>query len=148
MKIVNIDEEIFISSERFKELSPLIMILEVTKNKASASLQQINFWKNHRGGGLQIVPLPLFRVKYVVTVALNHESIGTHPERIALIRPFVDQCDWKDINPPTGAKNWKILKQTTKQSLSIFIFYRTIVTDQKRQDKHIFQNTVQKVNTK
>ena len=38
MKIVNIDEEIFISSERFKELSPLIMILEVTKNKASASL--------------------------------------------------------------------------------------------------------------
>ena len=37
--------------------------------------------------------------------ALSHESIGKQPERIQKIKPFIDQCDWKDIDFPTGLKD-------------------------------------------
>ena len=35
--------------------------------------------------------------RYVATVALNHEIICKHPERMQKIRPFTDQYNWKDI---------------------------------------------------
>ena len=41
--------------------------------------------------------------QYSVTAVLNRENIGKHPERITRIRPFIDQCEWNDMNLPT----WK-----------------------------------------
>ena len=35
--------------------------------------------------------------KYAVTVALNYEQIGYHPERISKIKHFIGKCDWKEI---------------------------------------------------
>ena len=36
--------------------------------------------------------------EYVLTVALNHEQIKSHPERISNIKPFIDQYNCKEID--------------------------------------------------
>ena len=42
--------------------------------------------------------------QYSITVALNHQNIENHPERISKIKPFVDQYNWKDIDFPPRIK--------------------------------------------
>ena len=39
-----------------------------------------------------------------VAVALNHEQIKSHLERISNIKPFIDQHDWKEIDYPSNKK--------------------------------------------
>ena len=34
--------------------------------------------------------------QYAITVALNHDKINKHPQRISKIKPFIDQYNWKD----------------------------------------------------
>ena len=43
--------------------------------------------------------------QYAVAVALNHEQIKSHPERISNIKPFIDQHNWKEINFPSHKKD-------------------------------------------
>ena len=45
--------------------------------------------------------------QYALTVALNYEQIKIHSERISKIEPFIDQCNWKEIDFPSHSKNWK-----------------------------------------
>ena len=35
--------------------------------------------------------------QYSITVALNHQNIENHPERISSIEPFIDQHNWEGI---------------------------------------------------
>ena len=39
--------------------------------------------------------------QYAVVVALNHEQINSHPERIFKIKPFIDQYNWEEIRFPS-----------------------------------------------
>ena len=43
--------------------------------------------------------------QYAVTVALNHEQIKTHPERISKIKPFIGKYNWKEIDFPSQSKD-------------------------------------------
>ena len=45
--------------------------------------------------------------QYAITVALNHEQIKNHPERISKIKSFIDQCNWKEIYFPSHSKDWR-----------------------------------------
>ena len=45
--------------------------------------------------------------QYAVTVALNHDKINNHPQRVSKIKPFIDQCNWNDIDFPSTSKDWK-----------------------------------------
>ena len=45
--------------------------------------------------------------QYAVTVALHHEQIKDHPERISKIKPFIDKYYWKEIDFPSAGKDWK-----------------------------------------
>ena len=45
--------------------------------------------------------------QYSVTVALNHQNIVNHPERISNIGIFIDQYNWEGIEFPAGIKDWK-----------------------------------------
>ena len=45
--------------------------------------------------------------QYAVTVTLNHEEIGKHPERITKIKPFINKYKWKGINFPSEKDHWK-----------------------------------------
>lgn len=42
---------------------------------------------------------------YAVIVALNHESIGKNIQRVAKIRPSIDQYEWKNRDFPTESKD-------------------------------------------
>ena len=52
--------------------------------------------------------------QYSITVALNHQNIENHPERISKIKPFVDQYNWKDIDFPPRIKEWKKFERNNK----------------------------------
>ena len=42
---------------------------------------------------------------YPSTVALNYQNIKNNPERISKTKPFIDQCNWKEINFPSHCKD-------------------------------------------
>ena len=52
--------------------------------------------------------------QYSITVALNHQNIENHPERISNIKPFIDQYNWEGIDFPPGIKDWKKFEQNNK----------------------------------
>ena len=45
--------------------------------------------------------------QYAVTVALNHDKINKNPQRVSKIKPFIDQCNWNDIDFPFTSTDWK-----------------------------------------
>ena len=36
--------------------------------------------------------------QYFTTVALNHQNIENHPERMSNIKPFINQYNWEGID--------------------------------------------------
>ena len=52
--------------------------------------------------------------QYAVAVALNHEQIRDHPEKISKIKPFIDKYDWKEIDFPSTGKDWKKFESNNK----------------------------------
>ena len=50
-------------------------------------------------------------VQYAVTVALNHEEIGKHAERMTIIKPFINKYKWKGINCPSEKDYWKTFEK-------------------------------------
>ena len=65
--------------------------------------------------------------QYAVTIALNHQNIENHPERISNLKPFIDQYNWKGIEFPSHSKDWKKFEQNNKTiTLNIlFVKYNT-----------------------
>ena len=45
--------------------------------------------------------------QYAIIAALSHEKIKNHPERISNLEPFIREYEWKNIDFPTTAKDWK-----------------------------------------
>ena len=43
--------------------------------------------------------------QYSITVALNHQNIENHPERISNIKPFINQYNWEGIDFLAGIDN-------------------------------------------
>ena len=64
--------------------------------------------------------------QYSITVALNHQNIENHPERISNIKPFINQYNWKDIDFPARIKDWKKFERNIRQLLLISYLYHTI----------------------
>ena len=52
--------------------------------------------------------------QYSITVALSHQNIENHPERISNIEPFINQYNWEGIDFPAGIKDWKKLERNNK----------------------------------
>ena len=48
---------------------------------------------------------------YAVTVALNHNEVGDHPERINKILPYIPKYNWNCINFPSQRKDWERFEQ-------------------------------------
>ena len=60
--------------------------------------------------------------QYAVAAALNHEQILKNPQRIAKIKPFIDQYNWKEIDFPSYSKDWKKFESNNK-SIALNILY-------------------------
>ena len=69
--------------------------------------------------------------QYAVTVALNYEQIGDHPERISKIKPFIGKCDWKEIDFPSQGKDEKKFDSNNK-SIALNILYVPYTTEKIR----------------
>ena len=53
--------------------------------------------------------------QYALTAAVNHQNIKSHSERISNLKPFIDQCNCKEINfPPHPSKDWKKFELNNK----------------------------------
>ena len=71
--------------------------------------------------------------QYAATLALNFDNINNHPEKLSKIRPFIDQCNWKDIDFPPTNKDWKKLELNNKVALNIlYIPHNTNLTYNKQ----------------
>lgn len=62
--------------------------------------------------------------QYVVTITVNHESIGVHPEKIAI--------NWKDIKFSIGLSDWKNL-ETNEKSIHLKVLFVEGITGKIRQ---------------
>ena len=60
--------------------------------------------------------------QYSITVALNHQNIENHPERISNIMPFIYQYNWEGIEFPAGIKDWKRFERNNKTIALNFLF--------------------------
>ena len=53
--------------------------------------------------------------QYVITIVLNHQNMGSHPERISNIKPFINQYNWEGIEFSEHQKDqkedWKKLEK-------------------------------------
>ena len=60
--------------------------------------------------------------QYSITVALNHQKIENHPERMSNIKPFIDKYNWKGIDFLARINDWKKFEEN-KKDVSINILY-------------------------
>ena len=67
---------------------------------------------------------------YALTVALNYENIKKYPQRILKIKPFIKQCDWKEIDFSSQSKDWKKFESNNK-SIALNILYVSYNTEKK-----------------
>ena len=52
--------------------------------------------------------------QYSVTVALHHQDIENHPERITNIGPHIGLYNWEGMEFPAGIKHWKRFERNNK----------------------------------
>ena len=57
--------------------------------------------------------------QYSVTLALNLDEIKKDSQRIAKIKPFIDQYNWKDIDFPSTSKDWEKIELNNEIALNI-----------------------------
>ena len=60
--------------------------------------------------------------QHSITVALNHQNIESHPERISNIKHFIDNYNWEIIDFPSGIKDWKKFERNDK-TIALNILY-------------------------
>ena len=77
-------------------------------------------------------------LQYAIIAALNHQNINHNPERISKLKPFIDNCNWKDIEFPSHSKDWRKFEQNNKTiALNIlYVFYNTKEIRQAYISKH------------
>ena len=68
--------------------------------------------------------------QYSITVALNHQNIENHPERISNIKPFTDQYNWEGIDFPSGIKHWKKFERNNIRQLLLISYMNCIIQKQ------------------
>ena len=57
-----------------------------------------------------------------MTVALNHDKINKHPQRVSKIKPFIDQYNWNNKDFPSTSKDWKKF-ELNNESIALNILY-------------------------
>ena len=65
--------------------------------------------------------------QYALTLALDYQNIKSNPERIPIIKPFIDQYNSKETNFPSHQNDWKKFELNIKSiALNIlFVPYNT-----------------------
>ena len=67
--------------------------------------------------------------QYAIIAALNHQNIDHHPERMSKRKPFINNCNWKDIEFPSHLKDWRKIECNNK-TIALNILYVPYKTKQ------------------
>ena len=70
--------------------------------------------------------------QYAITTTLNYQNINHHPERISKLKPFINNCNWKDIELPLHSKDWRKFEFNNK-AIALNILYVPYNTKEIRQ---------------
>ena len=92
---------------------------EISLNRGGSYIDSPKWLKNIKA---TINPENDDKCFHAVTVALNHEKIKSNPERILKIKPFIDQCNWKEMDFPSHIKDWK-MSESSNKSVALNISY-------------------------
>ena len=57
-----------------------------------------------------------------ITLALHQDKINKHPQRVSKVKPFIDQCNWNDIDFPSTSKDSKKF-ELNNESIALNILY-------------------------
>ena len=60
--------------------------------------------------------------QYTLTVTLNYENIKKDRQRISIIKPVIDQYNWKEIDFPSHRMDWEKFESNNK-SIALNILY-------------------------
>ena len=74
--------------------------------------------------------------QYASTVALNHEEIKRHLQRISKIKPFINKYNWNEIKYPSKIHDWKTFEKNNR-SIALLILF---ILKKKKYTLLIFQN--------
>ena len=75
--------------------------------------------------------------QYALTVALNHRTIESNPQRISKIKSFIDHYNWKEIDFPSH--KIQSLNKTIRQLLLISVAHNTEERRLAHKSKHRFK---------
>ena len=67
--------------------------------------------------------------QYAIIAALNHQNIDPHPEIISKLKPFINNCNWKDIEFPSHLKDWR-KSECNNNTIALNILYVPYKTKQ------------------
>ena len=70
--------------------------------------------------------------QYAITAALNYQNIDSHPERISKLKPFINNCNWKDKEYPSHSKDWRKF-ECNNRTIALNILYVPYNTKQIKQ---------------
>ena len=57
--------------------------------------------------------------QYALTVALNYEKIKKDLQRKTKIKPFINTCNWDEINFQSEKDDWKKIEKNNCNNISI-----------------------------
>ena len=79
---------------------------KISLNRGSSYIESTEWLKNK---GVTINPKKAKDncFQYAIIAALNYQNINHHPERICKLKPFINNCNWSDVEFPSHSKDWR-----------------------------------------
>ena len=62
----------------------------------------------------------------MATIALHHEKVESHAERVSNIKPFFNSYNWEGINYLSTIEEWKICEKNNLTIVSMFCILKKI----------------------
>ena len=84
---------------------------KINPNCGGSYIDSLDWMKNKKATMYPINKKENKCFQYAVTVALNHEEIGKHAERIIKIKLFINKYQWERINFPSEKDDWKTFEK-------------------------------------
>ena len=95
---------------------------EINPNRGESYIDSPDWIKNKKATTNPINKKDNKCFQYAVTVALNHEEIERHAERITKRKPLINKYKWERINFPSEKNDWKKFEKKNR-TVAINVLY-------------------------
>ena len=106
----------------FDYVESLNYIFHKVDLKRSGSYIETPKWIQNKGATINCQNDDDKCFQYAITIALHYEEIGNHHQRVNKVKPFIERYNWKDINFPSHADDWKKFELNNK-SIALNVLY-------------------------